>query len=224
MEDVLIRISLLVALAAAFAGACAPATVQLARTNGQGNFQLGLEPGLLAGAAPETLEVIPSFNVAGRYGVSDRVDLGARIGTGTYELQLKHLFTDPAATDAIAIALAPSTTVLWSGPDRLNGALWNTRVPLLFGLPVGGGSELTFGPSAMLTVLGGDGSGGVGLSAGGQVGFAVRVADRFRIVPQIDLMAPVVGASVASGESSLNPGGGALLFGAQLGFLVGGPR
>gem|GEM_PF-4821961 len=37
----------------------------------------------------------PSFNLAGRYGVTEAIDLGARIGTSTYEPQSKFMLTKP---------------------------------------------------------------------------------------------------------------------------------
>lgn len=218
------RILRAIGLSAALLGGCAPATVQLARTNGQGNFQFGIEPGVIGAAGGGSTAFVPSFNVAGRYGVSDQFDVGARLGTSLYELQFKYMFTDPAATDTMAIAVAPSTTLFAAGVEGVNGFYWNTRVPLLLGLPVGDGSEFTFGPSGNLVVGGGGGAGAVGLLVGGQVGFAAKVADNFRLVPQLDLSYPVIAAAAAAGESSVGVGGNGLLFGFQLGLLLGGPE
>src|SRR5687768_16316244 len=113
---------------------CASATLQTARTNGQGNFQFAVEPGVVY---PSLLGgVFPSLNLSGRYGVSDRVDLGLRLGTSSfYEVQSKFLLTDPADIDGVALALAPSTTfftISFGGDDVSGGVFfWDTRVPLL---------------------------------------------------------------------------------------------
>lgn len=215
---------------ALLAAACAPATVQTARTNGQGNFQFGIEPGAAVGVGGGASVGLPSVNFAGRYGVTDRIDVGGRLGTSAYEIQLKAMLTDPAATDSMAIAIAPSTTVIGFGGGGASVFYWDTRVPLLLGLPTGGGSEFTFGPMLRPTLVGGGGggasAGGLLLSAGGQVGYAARLADNFRLVPQIDVSVPVVGAATASGggtsAGSVDAGIGGGFIGIQLGLLFGG--
>lgn len=207
--------------------ACAPATVQMARTNGEGVFQMGIEPGVAGAAGGGSVGVVPSFNLAARYGVSDRFDVGGRVGTSVYELQFKYMFSDPAATDRVATSIAPSTMIFVFGGEGGGAMFWNSRAPVLFGVPVGRG-ELTFGPGAnlLMSAAGVDGAGGAVavLSLTGQVGVAARVSNGFRIMPQIDFGIPVVGAAAASG------GGGAAatiqgaFFGIQLGFLLAGPN
>jgi len=215
---------------ALLAAACAPATVQTARTNGQGNFQFGIEPGAIVGVGGGGSAAGPAVNFAGRYGVTDRIDVGGRLGTSLYEIQVKAMLSDPAATDSMAISIAPSTMIFAIGAGGASAFIADTRVPLLFGLPTGGGSEFTFGPSLRPTFVGGGGggasAGGLLLSAGGQVGYAARLADNFRLVPQLDVSVPVLGAAAASGgdasASGVDAGIGGALVGIQLGLLFGG--
>jgi hypothetical protein len=211
---------------ALMAAACAPATVQTARTNGQGNFQFAVEPGVLGAAAAGGSAVGPSLNLAGRYGVSDRVDVGGRLGTSLYEVQVKAMLSDPSATDSMAVSIAPSTTMIAGGIGGVGAFYLREHVPVLFGLPTGGGSEFTFGPSATINFVGagagGNAAGGLILGLGGQVGYAARLGDKFRLVPQFDLSVPVVGAAAGGGEGGVGAGVGGAIFGLQLGLLFGG--
>lgn len=219
--------------------ACAPATLQTARTNGEGNFQFAVEPGVLAAVGGGGAAVIPALNLSGRYGVSDRVDMGLRIGTLiyqlkfllTYEYQLKFLLTDPAATDTTAVSIAPSTFLFFVGASGAGLLYWDTRVPVLFGIPTGDGSEFTVGPKVHTTVLGagggGVGGGGLILYAGGTVGYAAKVGDKFRIMPGIDLEVPIVAGVTASttgtGTSVAVTGFDGVLVLGGVGFMFGGP-
>lgn len=212
---------------ALMAAACAPATVQTARTNGQGNFQFGIEPGVVGAVTGGGSAFGPAVNFAGRYGVSDRVDVGGRLGTGVYEVQVKAMVSDPAAADDMAISVAPSTTLFAGSVGGVGGLYLREHVPVLFGLPTGGGSEFTFGPSATLNMVGGGGGGGSAsatvLSLGGQVGYAARLGDNFRLVPQFDLSVPVAalaGATGAGTDGGVGVGVGVVGF--QLGLLFGG--
>jgi hypothetical protein len=230
----LTRLAPLVAL---LATACAPAVLQTARTNGKGNFQFAVEPGLVGASAAGSTGVAPTFNLSGRYGVSDSVDLGLRLGTSLYELQGKFLFTDPADTDGVALALAPSTTVfgggISTGDTKVGGFYWGTRIPLLIGVPVGR-SELTIGPRLSPIVFGaGGGAEGVdgsstafALMAGASVGFAGRAADKFRIMPEVGIDVPLIGGGTASvggtSTSSTQAFSGAVTFNAGLGLMFGG--
>lgn len=201
---------------------CAPATVQMARTSGKGTFELGLEPGVQASYVEEELTAVPTANLAARYGVSDKLDLGARVGTGLYELQLKYMFTDPAATDEMAISIAPAGTLLAGGLPGVGGLYWSGRLPVLFGIPMGDGSELTFGPvgSALLLTAGAGSSRALALvgTVGGQVGYAARVADNLWLVPQLDFGVPVLAAAGARGNATAEVSAGYAV-GFQLGLL-----
>jgi hypothetical protein len=217
-------------LVALLATACAPAMLQTARTNGQGNFQFAVEPGVGAGLSGGIGGVWPELNLSGRYGVSDRIDLGLRIGTSLYEFQTKFMLTDPTATDGVALALAPSTTIIGGGGGGVGAVYWNTRVPLLIGIPAGT-SELTIGPRLTPTVVagggGGVGAGGFVLSGGASLGYAAHVGTKFRVMPEVGLDVPFVGAVAAggggTGTSAAGVGTGVVLFNAAVGFLIGGP-
>jgi hypothetical protein len=211
------------------AAACAPATVQLAQTNGKGNIQVALEPGVVGVAVDGGNVTVPAFNVAVRYGLSNRTDIGGRLGSSVYELQLKTMLTDPDATDRLAISVAPAVTVLGGGAGGTGALYLDAKVPVLFGVPIGR-SQLTVGPMLRPTFLagggGGSSAGGLVLNAGAQLNFAARVGDKAWIAPQVDLVYPLLGAVGVKGGTTASTGdlllGSGLAYGVQLGILLGG--
>lgn len=212
-----------------FASIGCAGTMQTARTNGEGNFQFGVEPGAAIAVGEGGAGGLPSFNLAGRYGVSETIDIGARIGTISYEIQSKFMLTDPADQTSLAMSLAPSVTAIGFGTGDAGAFLLSADIPFLVGIPVGD-SELTIAPKispAFVTGGGGDANvSGLILSGGGSVGFAARVGDKFWILPEISVKVPFFGAASASSgdtsasESTTGVGGAILNIG--VGLLFGG--
>lgn len=212
---------------------CATSSVQTARTNGEGNFQFGVEPGVIGalatGGGATAGGVFPAFNIAGRYGISDSVDIGARIGSVGYEIQTKFMFTDPADLSSTAISLAPAFTAIGygGGGAGVGGGVFFAvaRVPLLVGIPVGD-SEFVVAPRVSPAFFaggaGGESAGGFFLSAGGSAGFAARLGDKFWLMPEAGIDVPVVAGAVTSGGSGAGAGFGGFIFNATVGLLFGG--
>ncbi|MBL9038668.1 MAG: hypothetical protein JNG84_09160, partial [Archangium sp.] len=137
------------ALWVAFASGCLTiGGVQRADTLGKGNFQFALEPGVLAvsDATVGTL-VLPTIDLAGRYGVDERVDLGLRLGTTGFELQGKFLLTEPGST-SFAGSIAPTVGGVFLGV--LN--YFSLNVPFLAGIKLGP-HELILGPRIVTQFL-----------------------------------------------------------------------
>lgn len=215
----------LVALLYVTAG-CATGSVQTARTNGAGNFQFAVEPGIIGIGSTVGTVIVPSFNIAGRYGVTDSVDIGARIGSVSYEIQAKIMFTDPNDYEGMAISIAPQVTAIGAGAGGTSFFLVRTAIPLLFGLSMGD-SELVFGPRISPWFFGGGGggagsAGGLALFVGGEIGYALRVGDKFWILPHVSFDYPVLAVVAAGGSSASGSLGEGLLFGAGVGLLFGG--
>ena len=194
-------------------------TMQTARTNGKDNLQIGVETGVTRFTTALGPVEDLSVNLAARYGVSDRLDLGVRFGTLAYEIQSKVMLTSPSEQD-IAISLAPSLTVL-----QFNNFSLGSRIPLLIGIAVGD-SELTITPRISPTYLGGtDINNKFILAVGGSIGFAARLGDWFWILPEISVDIPVIGGVVVDkgAENDINLAridSGIINFG--VGFLFGG--
>jgi len=224
------RLVLAVAALALASGCVSIGGVQTADTLGKGNFQFAVEPGVWSAAAiAEDVDgfLVPHVDFSARFGVSDSVDIGARFGSSLLELQSKFLLTSPSDTGK-AISLAPSLAGIFLGAGEDVGGYANVQVPLLIGLKTGGGSEFVLGPRIANTIFFGtvgDNGGIVNiLSVGASVGYAARVGNSFRIMPEVALLVPVVGAVSANGDSDAAAGftGGILQF--KLGFLFGAGR
>ena len=212
--------------ALAISSGCATSAFQTARTNGEGNFQFGVEPGIIGVTGGGFGLFAPSFNLAGRYGVSDSVDIGARIGTMGYEVQTKFALNDHSQHDALALALAPGFTAIGFGGGGAGFFYLTSRIPLLIGIPVGD-SEFTLGPRLSPVFIaagaGGGAAGGFGLSAGVSAGFAARVGEKFWVMPEAALDVPIFGAVAAGGDSAAVGGFGDILtFNAGVALLFGG--
>lgn len=215
-----------------FASIGCAGTMQTARTNGDGNFQFGVEPGVIhytsAGATEGRAITLtrPSFNLAGRYGVTDSIDIGARIGTILYEIQAKFMLTDPSDQQAIALSLAPSVSVLGGSLDGHSDTFYaGAKIPLLIGIPIGS-SELTLTPRLSPLVLteavNGNSNTTFILSGGGSVGFAARVGNKFWIVPEVSVDIPFLGATAAGGDTGAGVGFAGTFINLGVGFLFGG--
>lgn len=215
----------LLACPLALTGCLAGTAVQTAHPIGEGNLQVGLEPGIWGAGTSEGGVVLPAFNIAMRYGLDDRSDIGGRFGSTLYEISYKRTLSDPES-GGMQTALAPSISAFYFGAGGVGGGWVDLRLPLLFGIPVGE-SELVLGARAHNILLiasgGGESAGGDVLLLGGQIGFAGRLGPKFFILPEFGLEYPVysaAGTSVGGGGSGF--GGEGALFSFTLGFLVGG--
>ncbi|WP_255207674.1 MULTISPECIES: hypothetical protein [unclassified Myxococcus] len=221
-------------------GCASVSHVQTADTLGEGRFQVGIEPGVMGAAVLGDDEgvsaagYVPHFDLAIRYGVSERVDLGVRLGSSLAELQSKFLLTQP--NDPVkAISLAPSISGASIGTgtgddgESASTSYLNVAVPLLVGFKTKGGSELVLGPRAIWTrVAGSAGDDGAAIniiSVGASVGYALRVTEGFRLMPEVGLSFPIVGEVNSTGtdsEAIAGFNGGFAQF--KLGFLFGAGR
>lgn len=223
------------ALFMAFGTGCVSVSqVQTADTLGSGNFQFGIEPGV-GGAAVISDETgggsiyYPHVDLSARYGVSDSVDLGVRFGSSLVELQSKFLLTD-SRDPSKAISLAPSVSGVFLGTgDDSSISYVNVALPLLVGFKTSGGSEFVIGPRITGTRLSGsaleEGAAVNILSVGGSVGYALRVTEGFRLMPEVGVSVPVLGevnTTDSDSEVASGFGGGFVQF--KLGFLFGGGR
>jgi len=213
-------------------GCVSTSHVQTADTLGQGKFQFAMEPGV-GGTAVFSDEgsggvVYPHVDLALRYGVTDNLDLGVRFGSSLVELQSKILLTSPR-DPAKAISLAPSVMGFFFGSGDGSVNYINLALPVLIGFKTDGGSEFVLGPRLVGTNIS-TGSGGESasvnvLSVGGSVGYALRVSEGFRLMPEIGVSIPVVGevnTSQSDSEVLSGFGGGFVQF--KLGFLFGQGR
>ena len=102
-------------------GCASSAVFSNARTLGAGNFEGVVEPQYIGGAVGGEAVGIPTLAVSGRYGVSDRVDLGARRGGSGLTLLSKFRLRD-AQANGFDLTLAPSVGGLLGAATRVASA------------------------------------------------------------------------------------------------------
>lgn len=219
--------------ALALLGACSShGSIQTAHTVGKGNFQGAIEPGVVMipntvtlSGAPGTL-IFPSVNFAGRYGVTEKFDLGARLGSSLYEITTKFQFTDDGGT---IISLAPDATFAAFAVNGAGGGFFRFQTPLLIGLPAGE-NQFIVGPNWVFNSAFGGGGGQTaavtGMGPGVQVAYSAKLADSFRLHPELSVKFPgLIALGTTSGTAGTASAGATTLtpvLGVNLGLLFGG--
>lgn len=222
-----------VAGCAALVGCATIGTAQTASTLGKGRVQVGLEPAI-TGLVAETGLAYPRVDLAVRYGVADGVDVGGKIGSVGLEFGGKFRLTRPEAEEEVrrvVVSVAPTLGGALIGVPGVNFGSIYAQVPVLVGIPVGAGDELVLGPKIHDWYAFGDvsvASGGANLlSVGTTVGYAARMGERFRILPEIAVLVPVHGRvdAVAFGQKAgtgVETFGRGVLLQGSLALLFGG--
>ncbi|MDP2316769.1 MAG: hypothetical protein Q8P41_27995 [Pseudomonadota bacterium] len=196
-------------------------TVQTARPIERGSWQLGVEQGVWQS---ESGSLVPSANVAARLGVTNRWDLGARVGTGGVGLSTKLTLTDPDRS--LVLSLAPS--IGGSSPTMIGGRSTHAQLPLLVGLGLGP-HELTLTPKIQAWSLaeapGPRRGRATIIGAGASVSTSVRIVRGIRLVPELSVVWPMVGRLQAPVPfRSVELRRGQPVYQATFGVLLGGER
>ena len=228
-------VALLPALAL-LAGCPSFSTMGTARTipKGETKFHVGVGGMQLRGWSTddttgelETL-TIPQFELGVSHAVSDSAEVGGKIWFLGAEINSKfQLVRAPTDGGGLDIAIAPAISFYpLSGENNANetttGGLVYTHLPVLFGLNVGG-SQLVIGPRLSNTLVwgsaGSSSTTGSIFWAGGSLGFAIKLGDTFRILPEISVAYPFAASSGTKTTLDL-PFEGAIVQG-QLGLVFG---
>lgn len=233
------RIGLLVLVV--FTGCASTSTMGLARTLNQGAVQgwVAAEGGAnvpvttTPGSTTTTAVGYPMLEGGVRFGASDHVELGAKLGFNGIGLEGKFALVRPETMDnGINVSIAPQASFVGIAVPGASIGNFTAQLPVLIGFDFAG-HELVLGPRlhnqfAFGTLSTNNGLESVSLnllSAGMTVGFAIKVGASVRIVPEIALLVPffaAVGANT-SGTSSVVAGAGVGGFSLQagVGFLFG---
>ncbi|MES2641171.1 MAG: hypothetical protein V4850_16905 [Myxococcota bacterium] len=218
--------TLLLGFAAWAAVGCATVgTVQTARPIDPGTVQVGLEPGVWG---VQDRGWVPTANLSARYGISRRMDLGARFGAGGLGVSGKFALTDPW-DDRMVVSVAPMVGGFGLGALGVGTRSVHWQVPLIVGVGFRGGHELVLAPKVTGWSLSGNAAVARGRSmvvgAGGTVGLSIRVSNGVRLLPEIGMVQPIVGR--ANGKIlwwDINTRAGVPLYQATFGILIGGER
>ena len=168
---------------------------------------------------------LPSVEVGGRYGLTDDLELGAKAWFYGAELDAKiALIRPPLLGEGLSVSLAPGASFMEfsaGGSGSTHASYAWLHLPLLVGLPMPDGSELTIGPRLSDMILSSGGTVQNAVLVGGSLGYAWRLGAGMRILPEVTLAYPVAGTSVRTGTAlDLKPRGAVSQIG--LGLLFGG--
>lgn len=204
---------------AVLAGCPSVSTTGLARTMNRGSIQGFIAPGFI------TLEgvTLPQIEAGGRYAVSDRVEIGAKlwlIGAGVDGKFA--LLRAPSMQSGMDLSIDPMISYLGLGADvgDTSGSVSMVTVvlPVLIGINFSG-HQLILGPKAVgHGVFGtsenveGTFASGQTLGLGGTVGLALKAGAKFRIMPEITFV-QYVWSSGGEATATLIQGGVTVLFG-----------
>jgi hypothetical protein len=228
------RLVLLSGALSATTGCLSMGTVQTASTLGKGNFQIAAEPGIYgansgsSGAPAGAQDPIPHFDVAFRYGVTDRFDIGVRSGWSLFELQTKFLLTPPEA-ETLAISVAPTLGGIFlgsgSGAGTTSVTYFNLAVPVLFGIKHFRANEFVFGPrfnNMVFALNDSTGSAVVYLfGVGGTIGYQFAIGEIFKILPEIAINVPVAASASVGGAAIAGAGFGGVIWQVKVGLMFG---
>lgn len=219
-----------VAVAAMLVGCASTSTMGLARTLNKGAVQGWVAPS--GGAVITTgsgggVAAYPMVEGGVRFGITDNIEFGTRLGFSGIAVDGKFALLRPLGTDfGFNLSLNPQVQVVGFGAGNVFLAALSFHLPVLMGFDFFG-HELVLGPKIIDQVIfGGSGNNMNGTSnsaalnlvyVGGSLGFAIRVAGAFRIMPEVSVAAPVIGSG--GGQTSAFFGG--LIFQAGVGFLFG---
>jgi len=250
MEKIEIATRLLAVCAGAtlLTGCPSVSTFGLARTLNQGAVQGWVAPGggasfvsTTSGTSTATATAAyPVLEGGVRYGITDRVELGGRLGFSGVSVDGKFgLVRSPNMEHGVNLSLDPGVGFIGYGASAGSGSsssstfigVLNLTLPVLFGIDFGG-HELVLGPrlidqvffgnvasSSGGTSASGSGTGDV-LYVGGSIGFAIRASAAVRIIPEVSVGVPVWASfdqsSTSSGFGGLAfQGGVAIVFGSS---------
>lgn len=191
-------------------------TMGTARTIGRGKSQLLVAAEGMGAVSGTGVGVLPQLEIAGRYGLTDDVELGAKGWYLGAAIDAKvQLLRSPNPESGLDLAIDP--TLGWSAPNKLT-----VGVPLLLGVNVPGGHQLVIGPR-LVDELWFDPAlpasrAANTLLAGTSLGFAWKISDRVRIMPELSFLYPLAappGVSTYAGAGVAYQGGFGILIDGQ---------
>lgn len=219
------------ALVAALSG-CSMATLGTAAPVDRGETQLLLAPGFMRVGLSGSVHPGPQLEVGGRHGITDRVDLGARLWLPLpgYVVDSRILLKRAASKDrGVDISLNPGLMYIYApGGDNNSTPLHFTTVQMaaLFGWRIGGGKQVVLAPKVS-DIISVDPSTSFGSAlnmvvGGASLGLVWPLWRGFALVPELAAGTVLSGSVSGFGSSDVGNNGNVLQF--SLGMLFGGER
>jgi hypothetical protein len=166
------------------------AAFQPATTMPAKGFALGVEGSAVGAISDEGSEIEGTFAIAGRYALTNRIEVGARIGTTRPEVMAKFRL-DNGKPGSVALSLAPSIGAFATTATGIRGFNDYGQIPLLIGIPLGK-HELVLSPSFHYShaVNVDTYVWGLAMGPGASVGFVAQPRPWLAILPSFALAAP----------------------------------
>jgi len=172
--------------------ACATiGTLQRAQTVGEGDFEWAVEPGYWGVSSEGSSAYLPYGNISARWGLTDRVDIGGRVGFAGTEFLAKARLTGDASP--VVVSVAPAVGGLYAG----DGGFINAQLPVIVDVPIGENALVVAPKLSTMTVTAG-GEYATLWSAGGSVGYALRLSDTVTVLPEFARVWPIAGTYVGT--------------------------
>jgi hypothetical protein len=151
---------------------------QRAETLGKKGWEVGIEPsviGVVTDASSKPIAGQPKVQIAGRYGLCDRVDVGLRLGTPYFGVTTKVMLTTPGAGGPVVSAGLETGLI----PDDRRLA-WHVSFPLFVGFPVGVDDQVVLTPRIHAYNFGG----GLLGTLGSGVGYVAQLGP-VAVIPEV---------------------------------------
>jgi hypothetical protein len=159
----------------------------------------------------------PQTEFGVRYGVTDDIDVGAKIYFLGAEFGGKYQFLRGALDASVAPAVSYISITSGSGSDESKVSVAYIHLPILLGYNVSDSLTLGFGPKVLYTIATGSATSGTdtssatasGFMAGGFVQIALKVGGAFWLAPELNIYKPFAEGA----EGVLFQGGLGMFFG-----------
>jgi hypothetical protein len=179
-------------------------TMGLARPLRKGSMQTVVSPEA-QGVASGLTVVWPQTELGVRYGVTDSFELGIKAWLFGLALEGKiGLLESPTMESGVDLSFNPSASYMGIGWGFGGVNLITVSLPLLVGFNFGG-NQLVLGPKLVDHMVI---AGGVGnlLNVGLSLGYAIKLGDEFRLMPEISATTPIFGQAGSAVGFGFVPG------------------
>ncbi|WNG53949.1 hypothetical protein F0U59_03430 [Archangium gephyra] len=185
------RLSLLLAMGLGGWVLSGCASTGMARTLDPGHFQFSISPSaqaVLNGRGSIGSDVpVPQLELGARYGVTERLDVGARVYFPGAEADVRFgLLRAPSLRSGVDVTLAPSVNYV---AFLSTNTQWTVSLPLLVGLNFNG-SQLTLGPRVSYILPSASGDSGNTFLVGTSVGYSVPLNPSTRFTTELAVLVP----------------------------------
>jgi hypothetical protein len=211
---------------ASLAGCPSFSSLHTARALDKGDFQVTVAPEVIGitSTANTPGGALPGVDIALRAGVADGLDLGLKLFPIGLEFESTIQLIKGGPLD---LALAPGVSYIFGVGSGETVSALTFYLPLLFGLNFGDGHQFVFGPKIIPDFIFTSGSStnqnAFALFAGGTVGLSLKLGPTFRIMPEVNVFAPLSTNYTSNGTNTVNGFGssGAVVFNGAIGFAFG---